>query len=144
MRRDSSHHILSRILLGVVLLGFSQSPAAASNIVVNGSFETFTGQSGGPSLPGGPETHGIEGWTVLHNTVSIMGPNYFLAADGVNTLRAPDRSFLIITHYQRLLNHIVPDVVHVLSKGRIVKTGGKDLALELEERGYSDFVEEAA
>jgi Fe-S cluster assembly ATP-binding protein len=67
-----------------------------------------------------------------------------IVADGVNTLRAPDRSFLVITHYQRLLNHIVPDVVHVLSKGRIVKTGGKDLALELEERGYADFVGEAA
>ncbi len=67
-----------------------------------------------------------------------------IVADGVNTLRAPERSMLVITHYQRLLNHIVPDVVHVLSKGRIVKTGGKELALELEERGYADFVEEAA
>ena len=67
-----------------------------------------------------------------------------IVADGVNTLRAPDRSFLVITHYQRLLNHIVPDVVHVLSKGRIVKTGGKELALELEERGYADFAVEAA
>ncbi len=67
-----------------------------------------------------------------------------VVAEGVNTLRAPDRSFLVITHYQRLLNHIVPDVVHVLSKGRIVKTGGKDLALQLEERGYADFAEEAA
>ena len=67
-----------------------------------------------------------------------------IVADGVNTLRAPNRSFLVITHYQRLLNHIVPDVVHVLSRGRIVKTGGKDLALQLEERGYADFVGEAA
>jgi len=67
-----------------------------------------------------------------------------IVANGVNTLRAPDRSFLVITHYQRLLNHIVPDVVHVLSKGRIVKTGGKELALELEERGYADFAVEAA
>jgi Fe-S cluster assembly ATP-binding protein len=67
-----------------------------------------------------------------------------IVAEGVNALRAPDRSFLVITHYQRLLNHIVPDVVHVLSKGRIVKSGGKDLALQLEERGYADFVEEAA
>ena len=67
-----------------------------------------------------------------------------IVADGVNTLRAPNRSFLVITHYQRLLNHIVPDVVHVLSKGRIVKTGGKELALELEERGYADFAVEAA
>ena len=67
-----------------------------------------------------------------------------VVAEGVNALRAPDRSFLVITHYQRLLNHIVPDVVHVLSKGRIAKTGGKELALELEERGYVDYAEEAA
>lgn len=57
-------------------------------------------------------------------------------ADGVNALRSPDRAILVITHYQRLLTHIVPDKVHVLSGGRIVKTGGKELALELEERGY--------
>ncbi len=59
-----------------------------------------------------------------------------IVADGVNSLRRPDRSFLIVTHYQRLLNHIVPDVVHVLADGRIVKSGGKELALELEEKGY--------
>jgi len=59
-----------------------------------------------------------------------------IVADGVNRLRGPGRSFVVITHYQRLLNYIVPDVVHVLSHGRIVKTGGKDLALELEARGY--------
>ena len=68
-----------------------------------------------------------------------------IVADGVNRLRGPDRSFIVITHYQRLLNYIVPDVVHVLSKGRIVKTGGKDLALELEARGYAEYqTEEAA
>jgi Fe-S cluster assembly ATP-binding protein len=68
-----------------------------------------------------------------------------IAADGVNRLRAPDRAFVVITHYQRLLNYIVPDVVHVLSKGRIVKTGGKELALELEARGYGEYqAEEAA
>ena len=60
-----------------------------------------------------------------------------IVADGVNRLRAPTRSFVVITHYQRLLNYIVPDVVHVLSHGRIVKTGGKELALELEARGYA-------
>ena len=54
-----------------------------------------------------------------------------IVADGVNRLRAPDRSFVVITHYQRLLNYIVPDVVHVLSRGRVVNTGGKELALEL-------------
>ena len=67
-----------------------------------------------------------------------------IVADGVNRLRSPERSTVVITHYQRLLNYIVPDVVHVLSKGRIVKTGGKDLALELEARGYAQFQTEAA
>ncbi len=67
-----------------------------------------------------------------------------VVAEGVNALRGPERSFLVITHYQRLLNHIVPDYVHVLSRGRIVQSGGKELALELEEKGYADFVEEAA
>jgi len=57
-------------------------------------------------------------------------------SDGVNALRGPDRAILVITHYQRLLNYIVPDFVHVLSAGKIVKSGGKELALELEERGY--------
>ena len=67
-----------------------------------------------------------------------------VVAEGVNALRGPERSFLVITHYQRLLNHIVPDFVHVLSRGRIVQSGGKELALELEEKGYADFVGEAA
>jgi Fe-S cluster assembly ATP-binding protein len=67
-----------------------------------------------------------------------------VVADGVNHLRSPKRAMVVITHYQRLLNYIVPDVVHVLSKGRIVKTGGKELALELEARGYAQFQEEAA
>jgi Fe-S cluster assembly ATP-binding protein len=59
-----------------------------------------------------------------------------LVANGVNAMRAPGRAFIVVTHYQRLLNYIVPDYVHVLSGGRIVKSGGKELALELEERGY--------
>ena len=67
-----------------------------------------------------------------------------VVSDGVNRLRGPDRSFVVITHYQRLLDHIVPDVVHILSKGRIVKTGGPDLALELEKNGYADFIDAAA
>jgi Fe-S cluster assembly ATP-binding protein len=65
-----------------------------------------------------------------------------IVADGVNRLRSPERASIVITHYQRLLAYIVPDVVHVLSKGRIVKTGGKDLALELEARGYAEYQEE--
>jgi Fe-S cluster assembly ATP-binding protein len=64
-----------------------------------------------------------------------------LVADGVNALRGKDRAMLVITHYQRLLNHIVPDKVHVLSEGRIVKSGGKELALELEDKGYG-WIEE--
>ncbi|MCX7311440.1 MAG: Fe-S cluster assembly ATPase SufC [Hyphomicrobiales bacterium] len=67
-----------------------------------------------------------------------------IVSDGVNRLRSPDRSMVVITHYQRLLDHIVPDVVHVLSAGRIVKTGGKELALELEATGYAQFQGEAA
>jgi len=67
-----------------------------------------------------------------------------IVSEGVNRLRSPDRSMVVITHYQRLLDHIVPDVVHVLSKGRVVRTGGKELALELEEHGYAEYQEEEA
>ena len=67
-----------------------------------------------------------------------------VVADGVNALRSPDRAMIVITHYQRLLDYIVPDFVHVLSKGRIVKSGDKSLALELERNGYADFTKDAA
>jgi len=67
-----------------------------------------------------------------------------IVSNGVNALRSPDRSFIVITHYQRLLDYIVPDFVHVLYKGRIVKSGTKDLALELEEKGYDWIKEEIA
>ena len=67
-----------------------------------------------------------------------------IVSEGVNALRSPDRGFLVITHYQRLLNHIVPDTVHVMSAGRIVKSGGKELALELEANGYADYRATAA
>ncbi|WP_020185240.1 Fe-S cluster assembly ATPase SufC [Methylopila sp. 73B] len=67
-----------------------------------------------------------------------------VVAEGVNALRAKDRAFVVITHYQRLLDHITPDVVHVMAKGRIVRTGGAELAHELEARGYADYVGEAA
>jgi Fe-S cluster assembly ATP-binding protein len=66
-----------------------------------------------------------------------------IVADGVNRLRSPQRATVVITHYQRLLNYIVPDVVHVLSKGRIVKTGGKELAINLEASGYAQFQDAA-
>ncbi len=66
-----------------------------------------------------------------------------IVADGVNALRRSDRSFVVITHYQRLLNYIVPDVVHVMADGRIVRSGDKSLALELEEKGYDWLREEA-
>ena len=62
-----------------------------------------------------------------------------IVADGVNTLRDEKNSFLIITHYQRLLDYIKPDFVHVLMNGKIVKSGGADLALELEKKGYENF-----
>jgi Fe-S cluster assembly ATP-binding protein len=67
-----------------------------------------------------------------------------VVAEGVNALRSPGRAMIVITHYQRLLNHIVPDIVHVLSRGRIVRTGGKELALELEAKGYAQYQDEAA
>src|SRR5690606_16259481 len=67
-----------------------------------------------------------------------------IVADGVNALRASTRSMLIITHYQRLLDYIKPDVVHIMANGQIIKTGGPELALELEEKGYAAFVKEAA
>ncbi|WP_439575594.1 Fe-S cluster assembly ATPase SufC [Phreatobacter sp.] len=67
-----------------------------------------------------------------------------IVADGVNAMRSADRAFVVITHYQRLLDHIKPDVVHVLSAGRIVRSGGADLALELEAKGYADIVGQAA
>jgi Fe-S cluster assembly ATP-binding protein len=67
-----------------------------------------------------------------------------VVADGVNAMRGPGRSFLVITHYQRLLDYIRPDVVHVLAGGRIVKTGGPELAQELEKKGYAEFLGEAA
>ncbi len=67
-----------------------------------------------------------------------------VAADGVNALRSKDRAMVVITHYQRLLNYIIPDFVHVMSKGRVVKSGGKELALELEKSGYAQFEDKAA
>ncbi|MBV8662427.1 MAG: Fe-S cluster assembly ATPase SufC [Hyphomicrobiales bacterium] len=67
-----------------------------------------------------------------------------IVAEGVNALRDPKRSFLVITHYQRLLEYIKPDVVHVMAKGRIVNSGGPELALELERNGYRDYAGEAA
>jgi Fe-S cluster assembly ATP-binding protein len=67
-----------------------------------------------------------------------------IVAEGVNALRSPDRTFVVITHYQRLLDYIVPDSVHILSAGRIVKSGDKELAHELEKNGYRDYVADAA
>ncbi|MCA0272565.1 MAG: Fe-S cluster assembly ATPase SufC [Proteobacteria bacterium] len=67
-----------------------------------------------------------------------------LVADGVNALRDKGRAFLVITHYQRLLDHIKPDVVHIMADGRIIKTGGPELALEVEENGYADILREKA
>ncbi|HEY5226426.1 MAG TPA: Fe-S cluster assembly ATPase SufC [Methylovirgula sp.] len=67
-----------------------------------------------------------------------------IVAEGVNALRAPERGFLVITHYQRLLEYIVPDTVHIMSGGRIVRSGGKELALEVEKNGYKDYEASAA
>lgn len=67
-----------------------------------------------------------------------------IVAEGVNAMRAEKRAFLVITHYQRLLDHIVPDTIHVLAGGRVVRTGGPELAHELEEKGYKDVIADAA
>ncbi len=67
-----------------------------------------------------------------------------LVSEGVNALRSPDRAFLVITHYQRLLDHIAPDVVHIMADGRIVRSGGPDLALEVERNGYAGLLAEAS
>jgi len=67
-----------------------------------------------------------------------------LVSQGVNALRDEKRTFLVITHYQRLLDHIKPDVVHIMANGRIIKTGGPELALEVEQNGYADLLEEIA
>jgi len=67
-----------------------------------------------------------------------------IVAHGVNAMRSPSRAIVVVTHYQRLLDYIVPDVVHVLAAGRIVRSGGKELALELERRGYAWLEEEVA
>ena len=66
-----------------------------------------------------------------------------IVASGVNKLRKPDNAFLVITHYQRLLDYIVPDVIHVLYKGRIIKTAGRELALEIEQKGYDWLIHES-
>jgi len=67
-----------------------------------------------------------------------------VVADGVNALRSPERAFIVITHYQRLLEYIRPDSVHVMAQGRIMRSGGPELALELEERGYQDYIAQEA
>src|SRR5215218_7522643 len=67
-----------------------------------------------------------------------------IVADGVNKLKRPDSATVVVTHYQRLLNYVIPDFVHVLASGRIVKSGGRELALELEAKGYDWLLEEAA
>ncbi|MBV1934625.1 MAG: Fe-S cluster assembly ATPase SufC, partial [Parvibaculaceae bacterium] len=67
-----------------------------------------------------------------------------IVAEGVNALRSPDRAMIVITHYQRLLDYIVPDKVHVLNNGQVVRSGGKELAMELEETGYGEISASAA
>jgi Fe-S cluster assembly ATP-binding protein len=67
-----------------------------------------------------------------------------IVSEGVNALRSPERAMIVITHYQRLLDYIVPDVVHVMANGKVVKSGGKELALELEAKGYAEYAGEAA
>jgi Fe-S cluster assembly ATP-binding protein len=122
-------------------LGLVQMDEAMLNRSVN------TGFSGGEK-----KRNEILQMAVLEPTLAILDETdsgldidaLRFVADGVNTLRRPDNATIVVTHYQRLLNYIVPDFVHVLANGRIVKSGGKELALELEAKGYDWLLEEAA
>ena len=111
---------------------------------------SFTGRSVNEGFSGGEKKRNeilqmmmLEpSYAVLDETDSGLDIDALkIVAKGVNAMRSPERGMLVITHYQRLLDYIVPDVVHVMSDGRIVKSGGKELALELEEKGY-DWVHE--
>jgi Fe-S cluster assembly ATPase SufC len=82
--------------------------------------------------------------TLVHNVNGSDVDAMKLVAEGVNALRSPDRAFLVITHYQRLLDHIRPDVVHIMADGRIVQSGGPELALEVETNGYGDLLKSVA
>ncbi|MBP7949738.1 MAG: Fe-S cluster assembly ATPase SufC [Verrucomicrobiales bacterium] len=113
---------------------------------------SFTGRSVNEGFSGGEKKRNeILQMAMLSPTYAILDETdsgldidaLKVVADGVNAMRSTERGFLVITHYQRLLDYIKPDVVHVLSGGRIVKTGGPELALELEEKGY-DWVKDAA
>ena len=106
-----------------------------------------TGFSGGEK-----KRHEVLQMALLQPTLCILDETDFgldidairVAAEGVNRLRSPDRAMLVITHYQRLLNYIVPDKVHVMARGQILRSGSKELALELEESGYAAYGAEAA
>jgi len=115
-----------------------------------GMDQKFTGRAVNEGFSGGEKKRNeilqlmmlAPSYAVLDETDSGLDIDALkVVAEGVNTMRSPARGFLVITHYQRLLDYIVPDVVHVMADGKIVKTGGKDLALELEEKGY-DWVKE--
>lgn len=117
-----------------------------------GMDEKFTGRSVNEGFSGGEKKRNeilqmmmLEPkYAVLDETDSGLDIDALkIVAEGVNAMRSPERGFLLITHYQRLLDYIVPDQVHVLSDGQIVRSGGKELALELEEKGY-DWLKEAA
>jgi len=109
--------------------------------------ETFMNRSVNENFSGGEKKRNeILQMAVLNPALCVMDETdsgldidaLKIVANGVNALRAPDRAIVVITHYQRLLNYIIPDVVHVLMDGKIVKTGGKELALELEDEGYAE------
>jgi len=109
--------------------------------------ESFMGRSVNEGFSGGEKKRNeILQMAILDPTICVMDETdsgldidaLRIVANGVNALRSPERAMLVITHYQRLLNYIVPDIVHVFVDGRIVKTGGKELALELEQEGYEE------
>ena len=115
---------------------------AGADVIALQEVERFWTRSGNVDQPAElarllPEYHWAYGPGLDIDAIRIV-------SEGATKLRSPDRAMLVITHYQRLLNYIVPDKVHVLAKGRIQKTGGKELALELEKSGYAGFTGKAA
>jgi hypothetical protein len=112
--------------------------APVSEMLIDGSYAPALAHRGHDDAIGALNAALVaDGWFLDIDALKIV-------SDGVNSLRAPDRAVIVITHYQRLLEHIVPDTVHVLYKGQVIKSGDKSLALELEANGYAGVIDEAA
>ena len=138
----------SVVAVAVAVASVYRAPDESSEVVTQALLNrpVNTGFSGGEK-----KRNEIFQMAVLEPTLAILDETdsgldidaLRIVANGVNALRSPARAMLVVTHYQRLLNYIIPDFVHVLVDGRIVKSGGKDLALSLEAKGYAAFEAEA-